>query len=323
MINPSISFFIQSRWCGSSRAHLNRMDAPKTNKVTGPKSHRSNPSYSIHSQWRFETFFHLKTPLALRHNNSVPKSGAPEPILTPAESTYTMTTVDEDTNPFPEMQPLHFRRLPPKEQLRRASSFFQAMNSRRTVRSFSPEPVPFELIEMAIRTAVTAPSGANQQPWRFVVVSNPEVKRKIREAAEIEEKEFYNRRAPCEWLAALEPLGTDWRKPFLEIAPYLVVVFRLDYGLRVDAEEHEIKTKHYYVTESVGIAAGILLSALHMAGLATLTHTPSPMGFLSKILNRPKNEKPYLLIPVGYPAERATVPRITKKPLPEVLEVVA
>jgi nitroreductase len=220
------------------------------------------------------------------------------------------------------MQPFRLPRLPAEEQLRRVSSYFQAMGTRRTIRTFSSEPVPFELIETAIKAAATAPSGANQQPWRFVVTSNPEVKRQIREAAEAEEKEFYSRRAPREWLAALEPLGTDWHKPFLEIAPYLIVIFRLDYGLSCDAEGHEIKTKHYYVMESVGIAAGILLSALHVAGLATLTHTPSPMGFLSKILNRPKNEKPYLLIPVGYPAEEATVPRITKKLLPEILEVV-
>ena len=234
-----------------------------------------------------------------------------------------MMRAPDDTNHLPQMQPLRFQHLPAEEQLRRVSSFFQTMSARRTIRSFSPEPVPFELIETAIKAAVTAPSGANQQPWRFVVVSNPEVKRQIRGAAELEERELYHRRAPREWLAALEPLGTDWQKPFLEIAPYLIVIFRLDYGLRRDAEGHEIKTKHYYVMESVGIAAGLLLAALHMPGLATLTHTPSPMGFLSKILNRPKNEKPYLLIPVGFPAAEATVPRITKKPLPEVLEVVA
>jgi iodotyrosine deiodinase len=233
-----------------------------------------------------------------------------------------MTTAHADTNRVPEMQPFRFQRLAAKEQLRRASSFLQTMSTRRTIRSFSPEPVPFELIETAIKAAVTAPSGANQQPWRFVVVSNPEVKRQIREAAEAEEREFYHRRAPREWLAALEPLGTDWRKPFLEIAPYLVAIFRLDYGLSHDAEGHETKIKHYYVMESVGIAAGLLLAALHMAGLATLTHTPSPMGFLTKILNRPKNEKPYLLVPVGYPAHGATVPRITKKLLAEVLEMV-
>jgi nitroreductase len=232
-----------------------------------------------------------------------------------------MTIVDE-TNLF-RTQPLNFQRLQAEEQLSRASSFLKAMTSRRSVRSFSSEPVPFELIETAIRTAATAPSGANQQPWRFVVVSNPEIKRKIREAAEAEEKEFYNRRAPREWLAALEPLGTDWQKPFLETAPYLIVVFRLDYGLCLDRDGREAKTKHYYVTESVGISAGILLSALHMAGLATLTHTPSPMGFLSDILKRPKNEKPFLLIPVGYPADGAAVPRITKKPLVQVLEIVA
>ncbi len=234
-----------------------------------------------------------------------------------------MTRAPEDANSLPPMQPLHFQHLPAEEQLRRASSFFQIMSARRTVRSFSPEPVPFELIETAIKTAATAPSGANQQPWRFVVVSNPEVKRQIREAAEVEEKAFYGGRAPSEWLAALQPLGTDWQKPFLEIAPYLIVIFRLDYGLSCDAEGRETKIKHYYVMESVGIAAGLLLAALHMAGLATLTHTPSPMGFLGKILNRPNNEKPYLLIPVGFPAAEATVPGITKKPLPEVLEVVA
>ena len=234
-----------------------------------------------------------------------------------------MTTTSEDTDRHARMQPLYFQRLALDEQLRHASSFLRAMSARRTIRSFSPEPVPFELIEMAVKTAVTAPSGANQQLWRFVVVSNPEVKRQIREAAEIEEKEFYEHRAPREWLAALEPLGTDWQKPFLEIAPYLIVVFRLDYGLSRDAEGREIKIKHYYVTESVGIAAGMLLSALHLAGLATLTHTPSPMGFLNKLLNRPKNEKPYLLIPVGYPAEGVTVPAITKKALPEVLQLVA
>src|SRR5271154_1484083 len=228
----------------------------------------------------------------------------------------------KEGNHAPQMEPLRFARPAAGEQLRQASGFFQTMSTRRTVRSFSPEPVPFQLIELAIKAAATAPSGANQQPWRFVVVSSPEVKRQIREAAEAAEKEFYGRRAPREWLAALEPLGTDWQKPFLEIAPYLVVIFRLDYGLSLDPEGCEIKTKHYYVMESVGIAAGILLSALHLAGLAALTHTPSPMGFLNKILSRPKNEKPYLLIPVGYPAEGATVPAITKKPLHEVLEVV-
>ncbi len=224
---------------------------------------------------------------------------------------------------FPKCNRSAFSAFLQRTQLRRASSFLQTMSTRRTVRSFSPEPVPFELIETAIKAATTAPSGANQQPWRFVVVSNPEVKRRIREAAEVEEREFYHHRAPNEWLAALRPLGTDWQKPFLEIAPYLIVIFRLDYGLSHDAEGRETKIKHYYVMESVGIAAGFLLAALHMAGLATLTHTPSPMGFLSKILNRPKNEKPYLLIPVGYPAAEATVPQITKKPLPQVLEVVA
>jgi len=149
-----------------------------------------------------------------------------------------MMKAQENTNDLPQMQPFRFQRLPEEEQLRRISSFFQTMSTRRTIRSFSPEPVPFELIETAIKAAVTAPSGANQQPWRFVVVSNPEVKRQIREAAEIEEREFYHHRAPNEWLAALQPLGTDWQKPFLEVAPYLIVIFRLDYGLSRDAEGH-------------------------------------------------------------------------------------
>lgn len=218
---------------------------------------------------------------------------------------------------------LNFPQLRLEEQIRRARSFLAAMSYRRTVRTFSAKPVPFELIETAIRVAAAAPSGANQQPWKFVVVSNPEMKRRIREAAEAEERAFYSGRAPNEWLEALAPLGTNWEKPFLEIAPYLIVVFRIDYGLRIDAEGQETKTKHYYVTESVGIATGMMLAALHIAGLATLTHTPSPMGFLTRILSRPKNEKPFLLIPVGYPAEGTKVPRITKKTLPEVLEVVS
>ena len=194
------------------------------------------------------------------------------------------------------------------------------MASRRSVRHFSPEPVPFELIENAIRCASLAPSGANQQPWTFVVVKDPEIKRRIREAAEAEERESYEHRMPAAWLETLAPLGTDWRKEFLETAPYLIAVFRIDFGLARTAEG-EFKTKHYYVQESVGIATGFLLAALHMSGLATLTHTPSPMGFLSQILQRPKNERPFVLIPVGLPAADATVPAIAKKNLAEVMEV--
>jgi nitroreductase len=211
-------------------------------------------------------------------------------------------------------QPLNFDRLPPEEQLRRSREFVQLMARRRTVRAFSSEPVPFELIENAIRCAATAPSGANQQPWRFVVVSDPEIKHIIREAAEAEERENYEHRFPQEWLDALYALGTDWHKEFIDIAPHLIVVFRIDYG--VDGER---KIKHYYVQESVGIAVGFLLAALHASGLATLTHTPSPMGFLQKILRRPANERPFVLIPVGYPAGDAQVPCITKKPLRDVL----
>jgi len=217
---------------------------------------------------------------------------------------------------------LGYDRPPTEEQLPRLAAFHEIMLRRRSVRHFSPDPVPLELIKLAICTAATAPSGANQQPWRFVAVSSPDIKRRIREAAEAEEREFYEHRAPNEWLEALAPLGTDWHKEFLEVAPWLIVVFRVDHALATTPDGAEVKHKHYYVMESVGLACGFLLAALHQAGLATLTHTPSPMGFLSRILNRPKNEKPYLLIPVGYPAANARVPEIGKKPLEEIMTVV-
>jgi iodotyrosine deiodinase len=218
--------------------------------------------------------------------------------------------------PYPHV-PLVFPRTSPEEQLRASREFLSRMATRRSVRFFSPDPVPFELIRNAIHCASLAPSGANQQPWRFVVVQDPGIKRRIREAAEAEERESYDHRMPADWLAALAPLGTDWHKEFLEIAPYLIVVFRIDYAL-----EGERKVKHYYVQESVGIATGFLLAALHLSGLATLTHTPSPMGFLASILGRPANERPFVLIPVGYPAPDATVPAISKKAISEVMEVV-
>jgi nitroreductase len=214
--------------------------------------------------------------------------------------------------------PLTFDRLPADEQRRRAREFLARIATRRTVRQYSSEPVPGEVIDAAIAAAASAPSGANMQPWRFAVVRDAEVKRRIREAAEAEERESYERRMPDEWLDALAPLGTDWRKPFLEIAPVLIVVFRVDYAVERDAAGAERHVKHYYVSESVGIACGFLLAALHWAGLATLTHTPSPMGFLAEILGRPKNEKPYLLIPVGYPAPGAEVPDIRKKGMEDV-----
>lgn len=195
------------------------------------------------------------------------------------------------------------------------------MRGRRTVREFSPDPVPYELIELAIKTAGSAPSGANQQPWHFTIVSDDEIKRRIRIAAEEEERENYSGRFPDEWLEVLAPLGTDWHKDFLEIAPYLIVVFKIDYGIEKQPDGGERRIKHYYVNESVGIACGMLLAALHNAGLATLTHTPNPMGFLSEILERPKNEKPFLLIPVGYPAEGVKVPDITKKTFEEITDL--
>jgi iodotyrosine deiodinase len=223
----------------------------------------------------------------------------------------------------PRSEPLKFERLLPEEQLARSRRFLAHMRTRRSVRHFSSALVPLELIENAVATAGTAPSGANQQPWMFVVVGEPEVKRRIRIAAEAEEKENYARRMSAEWRAALAPLGTDWRKPHLETAPYLIVVFRQAFGLRVDAETgQEVKLKHYYSAESVGIAVGMLLCSLHEAGLATHVYTPSPMRFLGEILERPPNERPFVVIPVGYPAEDARVPVIAKKPLEQIMVLV-
>jgi nitroreductase len=217
--------------------------------------------------------------------------------------------------------PLDFERLPFEESRARVSGFRDLVRRRRSVRDFAPDPVPLDLVDVAIEAAASAPSGANRQPWRFVVVRDPETKRLIREGAEEEEREFYERRATPEWLADLAPLGTDWRKPFLETAPLLLVLFAVDWERETDEDGTETRHKGYYVQESVGIAAGMLLAALHTAGLATLTHTPSPMGFLGRILGRPRNERPFLLIPVGYPAPGATVPDIPKKTLDEVREI--
>ena len=207
-----------------------------------------------------------------------------------------------------------YRAYPPEEMAQRAADFYAEMRRRRTVRDFADRPVPRAVIDTCLRTAGTAPNGANLQPWHFVVIGDAAVKRQIREAAEAEEREFYSSRAPQEWLDALAPLGTDAAKPFLETAPYLIAIFAQSYGLLPDGR----KVKHYYVAESVGIATGFLIAALHHAGLATLTHTPSPMGFLNEILQRPPHERPYLLLVVGYPADDAQVPAITKKPLDEI-----
>jgi iodotyrosine deiodinase len=226
-------------------------------------------------------------------------------------TSFEAAMTDARYNPIP----LTFDRLAPDEQMTRLEEFHARMMTRRTVRQYSDEDVPDVLIDRAISVAGSAPSGANMQPWQFVVVRDREVKRRIREAAEQEERAFYEKRAPKEWLDALAPLGTDWRKEFLETAPCLIVVFKVDYALQYSANGQERRIKHYYATESVGIACGLLIAALHIAGLATLTHTPSPMGFLTQILDRPKNEKPFLLIPVGLPAADAVVPHITKKPL--------
>jgi len=207
-----------------------------------------------------------------------------------------------------------YREFSNDEMKDRAKTYRDDMLRRRTVRQFSNRPIPREVIEDCLRVAGGAPSGANLQPWHFVVISSPEVKRQVREAAEKEEYDFYHKRAPREWLEALAPLGTDEHKAYLETAPYLIAIFSQSYGLTSSGH----KVKNYYVMESVGIATGMLISAVHMAGLVSLTHTPSPMGFLNLILGRPAHEKPFLLLVVGYPAEDACVPDISKKTLEEM-----
>lgn len=218
---------------------------------------------------------------------------------------------------MPRFLPLPDRReYPPDEMEARAREIAAELARRRTVRRFSARPVPRALIASCLRAAASAPSGANMQPWHFVAIgADPELRRRLRAAAEAEEREFYAQRAPAEWLAALEPLGTDSDKPFLEIAPWLIAVFAQRYGVLPDGR----RVKHYYPLESVGIATGMLITALHHAGLATLTHTPSPMGFLNELLGRPANERPFLLLVAGYPAADATVPDISRKPLEEVV----
>lgn len=210
--------------------------------------------------------------------------------------------------------PLQFERLPAEESRRRAREFFDEMNRRRTTRQFSTDPVPRDLVEYAIRTAGTAPSGAHLQPWTFVAVSDPDLKRRIRAAAEEEEQANYHGRMPPEWLEALAPLGTDEHKPHLTDAPWVVVLFRQAYGLDADGRRKAL----YYTQESCGIAAGMFIAAVHHMGLVTLTHTPNPMAFLSELLRRPPNEKAMLVMPVGYPAAGARVPDITRKPLDEI-----
>jgi len=211
-----------------------------------------------------------------------------------------------------------YEEFPPEKMHERLNAFYENMNRRRTVREFSARPIPPGIIEQALRTAGTAPSGANLQPWHFVVVTGPDTKHKIRVAAEEEEKEFYEHRASDEWLQALEPLGTDTDKPFLETAPCLIAVFLQKFGYLPDGK----KVKHYYPVESTGLATGFLITALHQAGLVCLTHTPSPMSFLNEILDRPKSERPFLLLVTGYPAEDATIPDIQRKPLEDFVSFI-
>ncbi|GHJ17480.1 oxidoreductase [Micromonospora sp. AKA38] len=215
-----------------------------------------------------------------------------------------------DTSLLPTV-PVRHRRRPPADMVREAEAFADRMAQRRSVRDFSGDPVPAGVVEAAIRAASTAPSGANVQPWRFAVLTDPVRKRRLREAAEAEERAFYDRRASPEWLAAIAGIGTDWRKPFLETAPVVIVVFEVHQGPN--------SPKPYYVKESVGMAVGVLITALHHAGLATLTHTPSPMRFLNEVCERPPEERPYVVMPVGYPTPDARVPDLTRKPLDEVM----
>lgn len=214
--------------------------------------------------------------------------------------------------------PLEFERLPIEEMRRVAADFRAEMERRRSVRMISREPVPIDLIEAAIATASTAPSGAHHQPWRFVVTGDPAVKRRIRQAAEAEERTNYDRRMNDEWQAELEPLGTDWHKEFIEIAPWIVVLFEERYRIAPDGERRH----HYYVKESCGIAAGIFITALHRMGLTTLTHTPSPMAFLTAELGRPANERPFVLFPIGYPVDGCLVPDLRRKSLDDVMTIV-
>lgn len=214
--------------------------------------------------------------------------------------------------PFVEYQQQQYSE---KEMIERSQSFFDWLNMRRTVRDFSDKPVPQAVIENILKAASTAPSGAHKQPWTFCLVKDAQIKKQIREAAEKEEQESYAGRMSADWLEDLKPLQTDWQKPFLETAPYLIVVFKKAYEIGQNGS----KTNNYYVQESVGLACGFLLAAIHHAGLVALTHTPSPMNFLSKILNRPENERPFLLIPVGYPAPETFVPKLTRKPLDKVM----
>ncbi|MDX5423177.1 MAG: nitroreductase family protein [Hymenobacteraceae bacterium] len=210
--------------------------------------------------------------------------------------------------------PYHAAAFSAEETEQRAEQFYELMDRRRSVREFSDKPVSRKVIEKLILTASTAPSGAHKQPWTFCAVSNADLKRQIRAAAEKEEYDSYNGRMTPEWLEDLAPLGTDWQKPFLEVAPWLIIVFKKAYDYKADGS----KRNNYYVSESVGIACGFLISAIHEAGLVTLTHTPSPMNFLSRLLNRPDNERPFLLLPVGYPADEVKVPDLRRKPLDEV-----
>ncbi|MEZ6197271.1 MAG: nitroreductase family protein [Planctomycetota bacterium] len=214
----------------------------------------------------------------------------------------------------PSFEPYAWERVPPEEARRRGEDFHDEMDRRRSVRFFTDAPVPRELIEIAIRTASTAPSGAHRQPWRFVAVDDPAIKRRIRLAAEEEEKKNYGGRMPPDWLRALQPIGTTWQKPYLETVPWLVVAFEERHGFEPDGSVR----KNYYVRESVGLACGLFIASLHRMGLATLTHTPSPMNFLREILGRPENERPFVLFPVGYPTEDCVVPALRRKALDEV-----
>ena len=229
---------------------------------------------------------------------------------------YCYIYVDEIEDIFMKFKRFNYKKKNDQEILEHSHNFMQLMLNRRSIRDFSSKEVPDKVIENILKTAISSPSGANKQPWHFVIVKDLSIKKDIRKAAEKEEREFYDHRAPDDWLEDLNQFGTNWEKPFLETAPYLIVVFKKNYDL-----EGEKRKKNYYVNESVGIASGVLLTALHQSGLVTLTHTPSPMGFLEKILNRPKNERAVLLIPAGFPSEGAVVPKLEKKPFEQICSI--
>jgi iodotyrosine deiodinase len=293
--------------------HLHRGLHHTSSKRSSNHEHRAAGSAPVAERYQFAVFEseRARARVVEDHTCCILQRGTASPFPCGARA-GTVAGMGQPSHRFIPHRP---PRLSPEETLARAQAFYETMDRRRSVRQFSADPVPREAIEWAIKTASTAPSGAHRQPWRFVVIDDAAIKREIRIAAEEEERRSYEGgRMPPEWIEALAPLGTDWRKPYLEVVPYIVVVFEEVTGFGVDGAVR----KNYYVKESCGLACGLFVAALHQMGLATLTHTPSPMGFLTRILGRPKHEKPFILFPIGYPASDAEVPDIGRKSLEEI-----